>query len=324
MNNHSRNESIDMAKGILIGLVVLGHMEINETMNTIIFWFHVPAFFILSGVFLRNENIQLWNEIIRKWKRLMIPYFIYSLILGTIAREGNVIKQLIGTIMGAGGNITSFTFPYYFITVLFVSSVLYYVLCKKINNKKYFWITIFGFYVLSQVWCKLMPDYILNWIPWNIDEGVYALTYLSIGSLLSNQLKCVPQNYILLLTNSVCALLIVSYCIGGINYHYNFKSHEWIPIIDLLIPTIFTFSIVYDMRLLSKIPIVRLVFEYVGNSSLTILFLHSMFKCINYELPYISTWNEYGLAFIIIIECLITHWILFHFKYFRFLTSTNL
>ena len=81
-----------MAKGTLICLVVLGHMEIDETVNTIIFWFHVPAFFILSGIFLRYENIQLRKEIEKKWKRLMIPYFVYSVVLGTISRGGNVIN----------------------------------------------------------------------------------------------------------------------------------------------------------------------------------------------------------------------------------------
>ena len=320
MNNKIRYESIDMAKGTLICLVVLGHMEIDETVNTIIFWFHVPAFFILSGVFLRYENIQLRKEIEKKWKRLMIPYFVYSLVLGTIARGGHVIKQLIGMIIGAGGNITSFTFPYYFITVLFVASVLYYVLCDKIRIKKYFWLTVFALYVLSQFWCKLIPEYLFNWIPWNMDEGVYALAYLFIGSILSNKLKSPPPSYILLLSNLVCALLIIFYCLGGINYHYNFKSHEWIPIVDLLIPTIFTFSIVYDMILLSKIYVIRSIFVYIGKASLTILFLHPMFKFINYELPYISTCNVYGITIITILECVLLHWVISHLKY---LTATN-
>ena len=73
------------------------------------------------------------------------------------------------------------------------------------------------------------------------------------------------------------------------------------------------------MRLLSKIPIVRSGIEYIGKASLTILFLHPMFKCINYELPYISTWNSYALALINVVECLLVYRILSTSRYTKFL-----
>lgn len=56
MKEMKRYCHIDMAKGLLISLVVLGHMLPDNLVNRVIFWFHVPAFFILSGVFLKEEG----------------------------------------------------------------------------------------------------------------------------------------------------------------------------------------------------------------------------------------------------------------------------
>lgn len=39
---------LDIAKGILIILVVIGHSNYSYTQY--IYWFHMPAFFIISGV----------------------------------------------------------------------------------------------------------------------------------------------------------------------------------------------------------------------------------------------------------------------------------
>lgn len=42
----NRFQWIDIAKGLLIMLVVTGHSGIDAKY---IFWFHMPAFFIISG-----------------------------------------------------------------------------------------------------------------------------------------------------------------------------------------------------------------------------------------------------------------------------------
>lgn len=48
MNN--RDKTLDIAKGIGILLVVIGHMPINIDLYNTIYTFHVPLFFFISGV----------------------------------------------------------------------------------------------------------------------------------------------------------------------------------------------------------------------------------------------------------------------------------
>ena len=52
-----RDITIDIAKGIGIFLVVLGHVPIPMWLVTPIYMFHMPLFFFLSGMFVHlNED----------------------------------------------------------------------------------------------------------------------------------------------------------------------------------------------------------------------------------------------------------------------------
>ncbi|MDE6783606.1 MAG: acyltransferase [Paramuribaculum sp.] len=84
-----RYETIDIAKAFAIILVVIGHFQSAympdgyETMRSIIYLFHMPLFLFVSG-FLYQAT---WRKmpyrafILKKFKRLMIPYFTVSVII---------------------------------------------------------------------------------------------------------------------------------------------------------------------------------------------------------------------------------------------------
>lgn len=84
MYKKERLNYLDDLKGIGIFLVVLGH--IYPTNNIIRIWiysFHMPLFFIISGIVLRYNNIEnrnIKNIIISKFNRLVIPYITFELI----------------------------------------------------------------------------------------------------------------------------------------------------------------------------------------------------------------------------------------------------
>lgn len=51
-----RDATIDTVKGIGIFLIVFGHLNLQEPMQTIIYSFHIPLFFIVSGMLFRREK----------------------------------------------------------------------------------------------------------------------------------------------------------------------------------------------------------------------------------------------------------------------------
>lgn len=67
---------VDIAKGIGIILVLLGHFNIPDTLRAEIYTFHIPLFFFLSGVVFNGHkpiNRFLGDEA----KRMIVPYYLY-------------------------------------------------------------------------------------------------------------------------------------------------------------------------------------------------------------------------------------------------------
>lgn len=72
--SNKRNVEIDIAKGIGILLVIIGHGAIPSWSKDAISSFHMPLFFILSGYFFRNENPL--TRVQKDAKRLLLPYVV--------------------------------------------------------------------------------------------------------------------------------------------------------------------------------------------------------------------------------------------------------
>lgn len=77
-----RIEWVDACKFVAISLVVIGHIErFPFQLREVIFSFHMPFFFALSGVFITNSRQFTWTQIVKKAKTLIIPYFCFGIII---------------------------------------------------------------------------------------------------------------------------------------------------------------------------------------------------------------------------------------------------
>src|SRR6478736_781602 len=79
-----RSIVVDIGKGILIILVVFGHLE--SPLTKYIFWFHMPAFFIFSGMFLPSiKSDQLsWKSLIERGRKCFVPYVSYLILISVV------------------------------------------------------------------------------------------------------------------------------------------------------------------------------------------------------------------------------------------------
>lgn len=68
---NGREISIDILKGIAIILVVVGH-NTNQDIKDMIFCFHMPLFFVLSGYLFSPKPINKY--LYRSTSRLLLPY----------------------------------------------------------------------------------------------------------------------------------------------------------------------------------------------------------------------------------------------------------
>ncbi len=79
-----RKQYFDIAKGIGIILVIMGHIEyVPLFIRQYIVTFHMPLFFVIGGmlIFVTGESQKpLKTLIIKKLKRIMLPYAVFSVI----------------------------------------------------------------------------------------------------------------------------------------------------------------------------------------------------------------------------------------------------
>ena len=69
-----RNSAIDIAKGIAIFLVIIGHQYDLPEISHFIYSFHMPLFFILGGYFFHKKKIK--TDVLSNVRRLIFPYFL--------------------------------------------------------------------------------------------------------------------------------------------------------------------------------------------------------------------------------------------------------
>lgn len=98
----NRDSTIDIAKGICIFLMVLGHTCFYSWFNDRVYLFHMPFFFFVSGFFFSTRK-NLKDFILNKTKRLLIPMLIYwafgiLLALPIALRSGNLPGMQIGAL----------------------------------------------------------------------------------------------------------------------------------------------------------------------------------------------------------------------------------
>lgn len=75
-----RNLAFDQIKGILIILVLIGHIVMGDMQTTpvrmVIYFFHMPLFLAITGYFIKQELLEhsIQNILIRYKDRLIIPF----------------------------------------------------------------------------------------------------------------------------------------------------------------------------------------------------------------------------------------------------------
>ena len=127
----SRCKEVDIFKGLLIILVVVGHYD-SDIVHDVIFLFHMPLFFIISGLLLKREHIMEGTKYIRtKIQNLMIPYSVYLIIDLFLIRRDYAVGSIVPALWG-GRAVPG---VYWYITCFLFSLILFFGLLRKFSDK---------------------------------------------------------------------------------------------------------------------------------------------------------------------------------------------
>lgn len=193
-----RYEYIDIAKGIGILLVVWAHILITGTSHRVIYAFHMPLFFLVSGMLFRRDKYKNFIDFLRRRaKRLLVPFFIYSIItwiiwvLFRLIRHDAVVSYwdpLLQTVIAKGsGAYMVHNSALWFIPCLFATEIMYFAF-SKLNDVAKFAISA-GCATLSFVLGHYFSDSWWFLLPWNFDAAMIAVLFYCIGNIFSSRIS---------------------------------------------------------------------------------------------------------------------------------------
>lgn len=176
-----RIEYVDLSKGIAIFLMVLCHTGVHNHFTQWVYAFHMPLFFIVSGMLFKNTSFSLKEYSIKKIKQLLVPYFLFAMILcfGT-----NSYFDWIKILYASRNSLSdaNVSTPLWFLPCFFISSI-FFMQVNKIGSR---YIKVLVLLILFVLGC-LLSNYTINsyrW-PFNIDVAFVGVILMTIGQLVN-------------------------------------------------------------------------------------------------------------------------------------------
>ena len=267
-----RIDYIDIAKGIGIIFVVLGHSEFHQShilrlLSGIAWTFHMPLFFILSGLCFRKKG----NEIIYAlFKRLAVPFYFTILLFVLFYLATGHIEESKDWIWGG----------------LYASGVSYYT-PFYIKGVGALW------FLLALFWAKIILNYIVQlpeyivlvlvvllayWgvysysrfvLPLEIQNGCIGLLYLFIG-FLAHKYGLLQKFYLPAL---VFALLVWMLAYFN-NYGYMTLVNCDVDVISIIVSCCACYVVMLLSKLLERFKILCRIFTWLGKNTIIILCFH--------------------------------------------------
>lgn len=212
---------IDMAKGLAIILVIVGHSSfVPPLAKMILYIFHIPLFFFLSGFTLNVRKYETFSGyFLNKWKSLVVPFFLLNIFVFLFqlfvmypdqVLSFNILQFIKQLLISDRLHIY---FQLWFLNVLFLAHVFSYFILKRGWNLGQWMIIILSLFVLVYLGQKIYEkEYYLIW---NIDLVPVAMIFILLGVWTKNNLHRLEKYFSVYFLPVVGVLTVL---IGRMNY----------------------------------------------------------------------------------------------------------
>lgn len=298
-----RISCIDIAKGIGILLVYIGHCDLDYK-SSLFLWiysFHMPLFFFISGSLFTPPNCEncknnvykpIYLYIARKSVSLLFPYLFFSIlytILYLICSNMPISNWLL---FGWGKN------PLWFIPILFFIECLHAFLCSK--NRLLI--------ILSSSVLLVLFLYKVEtnaWLPYCISEIPWFYICFATGFLLKRPVQTMRPNAIATIVIFTLHIVFLFYIIIPYNSNYRQQDNDFLSyVFRILIGLLGTIGILSLSKLCDSIQSTAWL-KWIGKNTLVILCTHYMYIKMLQSLGFHS--SSYFIAWLFIIPSIILY-----------------
>lgn len=222
---------IDIARGIGIIFVIYAHVLGSYDFRHLIYAFHMPLFFFLSGVvYNADKYISFVSFLNKNFKHILIPYFIFAFLtfpLWLIRLENynifsfQILKQFLSIFYANSNNgLMAFNNILWFLPALFVTKILFGFLNNLFKNLKLLFlilllISIFGY--LVSIFLPFLK------LPLGAETAITGVVFYGLGFLWFGSEKAKK-----IVTKNKYILFPLLLIFGGIlsNIDFNYYGHQ--------------------------------------------------------------------------------------------------
>ncbi|MCV6586356.1 MAG: acyltransferase family protein [Marinibacterium sp.] len=268
-----RDAGLDIARGIAILLVVVGHVY-PAPISSVIYVFHMPFFFLMGGYFFRVQDDL--PALMRRFRQLIIPYVVFLVLIAlpdmmtaTLEKGPSVLKWRIERmILGGEKLVTPFT-VFWFPTCYFLTATIYNALRRHLTPGAVWGVCVL-LWVLATASQLFWPDF---WLPWALNVCAIAVPIFHIGAVWGARL----------FHPSLRALVAMGVLGGGYQLAVllwgapamDMKHGEYgLPLVTLLAAIACSGLLVALSRALGRSDTVTRALGYCGAASMTIMYVH--------------------------------------------------
>ena len=288
IQKNTRKQYLDIAKGIGIILVVLGHCpQVYNLLKQWIYAFHMPLFFIVSGtVWCRtsHESKGYFNKIflVDKVKRLVVPCYLWGIIymiLNALIDKSfsvvNIAYLLYGSQSGFShaGSLTSLWFlPCMFFAVCLFEAIQ--MTLEKEDKEA----SILLISIVSMVIGFFLPR-ISGGYPWSLDVAFLAVAFMFWGYLGKKYFEKIKAFWGFGMVTAIAVILLT--LTFGLNLPYVSINNADMagrflgnPVFYLLDSVTGSVAVLSASKLLEKVSIIKRSLAYLGKITIPIFIIH--------------------------------------------------
>ncbi|MBL5924944.1 acyltransferase family protein [Enterobacter asburiae] len=227
-NSTKRSERIywiDSLRFIAMFLVYIGHLGPNAgRIYGFVYLFHVPLFFFISGMFYNNKG-SLSENIRSGFKKLIIPYFLYSALslivyILFLQKDVSQVYPLLVQLIGAKRNFIEYAPQLWFLPCLFIVMVVFKGLHSFSDNK----LIIFIICTLTMIASVYLPENPVSFsplLPYGLDSAAYYIFWYCLGSLSKSKvIAFFDDDNLATKTVFTISLFFAAFCFFGLMHPY--------------------------------------------------------------------------------------------------------
>ena len=298
-----RVEYVDIAKGIGIILVVMGHNDfalISPFAHKLIYSFHMPMFFFMSGMFFKPD-LPFLNFLQNRFRKLLKPFLFMILFIYFTSISFSKVsileasRRLLKATYGNGHYldwVQLWFLPHLFVVSLFAYLFFHAIRQTRLSQLRWAILTItyvvgvFSITLFSPFEFNLLgKDFIVYGLPFSLDLVlVSGFFFLVAYELNRTRYASLLESPLTLFMSGLTLIFLVWYFPSKIDF--NIRQFDSLPIntVEALLGILFILAI---SKQIGRIGGLSSVFRYIGQASLIILI---------FQVPIQDYWGQKLLA----------------------------